>query len=152
MKEADAIATEKEGLAKVAVERAEVSVIEERGTADAKATAKMRAEAVGIAEKASSMAQLTDATKDHEEFRLRLQNELEIAKEQIGAQIKVTKENAGLWLPPLRMPSSISSVATAPSSIALSMPLALVNPSTARLVVASTSAAWPMNTAMAIAA
>ena len=97
VKEADAIAIEKEGLAKVAVERAEVSVIEERGKAEAEATeAKMRAEATGIAEKATSMAQLTDATKDHEEFRLRLQNELEIAKEQIGAQIKVTKENAGL--------------------------------------------------------
>ena len=97
VKEADAVAIEKEGLAKVAVERAEVSVIEERGKAEAEATeAKMRAEAVGIAEKATSMSQLTDATKDHEEFRLRLQNELEIAKEQIGAQIKVTKENAGL--------------------------------------------------------
>jgi uncharacterized membrane protein YqiK len=95
VKEADAAATEKQGLAQVRVQEAEVKVIEGRGKAEAVATReKMEAEAAGIAAKAESMKQLNDSTKEHEEFRLRLEKDLEIAKARIGAEVEVASRNA----------------------------------------------------------
>ena len=80
-KQAEAAA---EGLGRVKVEQAEAEVLEQR----------MLAEARGLAEKADSMAKLSDATRGHEEFRLRLQGEIEIAKAKIGAQTTVAEQSA----------------------------------------------------------
>jgi hypothetical protein len=54
----------------------------------------MLAEAKGLAEKADAMKHLDGAAKDHEEFRLRLQNEREIALEQIRARVLMTEQQA----------------------------------------------------------
>ena len=97
VKEADAIANEKQGLATVHVQEAEVKVIAERGEAEATAIrAKMTAEATGIAEKAESMKQLNESSRDHEEFRLELEKELEIAKAEIAANIDIAERNADI--------------------------------------------------------
>ena len=91
-REANAVAIEKTGLAEasslrerllaeVAGRDADAAVIEKR----------MRAEAVGLAEKAAAMKQLEGAGREHEEFRLRLANEREIAIEQIRARIAMTE-------------------------------------------------------------
>ena len=103
---AEAIAIQEKGTAQATVEReqamvpvqvadAEVQVIEGRGKAEAIATKeKMSAEASGIAEKAESMKLLNESTRDHEEFRLKLDKEVEIAKEKISADVEIAARNA----------------------------------------------------------
>ena len=76
-----------EGLARVKVELAEADAIEQR----------ISAEARGLAEKADAMAKLSESTRGHEEFRLRLQSETEIAKARIEAQAAIA-EQSGLVL------------------------------------------------------
>lgn len=94
-REAEAVAIEKKGhaeaiakremlLAEVAGKDAEASVIEKR----------MIAEATGIASKADAMKHLDGAAREHEEFRLRLENERMIALEQIKAKIQMTDAQA----------------------------------------------------------
>ncbi|MBA3550109.1 MAG: hypothetical protein H0T76_26830 [Nannocystis sp.] len=90
-REAEAIAIEKKGhaeassrreflLAEVAGKEAEAGAIEKR----------MLAEARGIAEKADAMKHLDGSAREHEEFRLRLENDRMIALEQIKARIQMT--------------------------------------------------------------
>jgi uncharacterized membrane protein YqiK len=94
-KEANASAIEKTGLAEavglrekllaeVAAKEAEAGAIEKR----------MLAEAKGLAEKATSMKALDGAAREHEEFRLRLQNEKEIAIESLHARVQMTEHQA----------------------------------------------------------
>jgi uncharacterized membrane protein YqiK len=94
-REAEAVAIEKKGhaeasahremlLADVAGKEAEAGAIQKR----------MLAEATGIAQKADAMKHLDGAAREHEEFRLRLANEREIALEQIKARIQMTEQNA----------------------------------------------------------
>jgi hypothetical protein len=94
-REAEAIAIEKRGLAEavskrelllaeVAAKEAEASAIEKR----------MLAEAKGLAEKADAMKHLDGSAREHEEFRLRLANEREIALENIKARIQMTDAQA----------------------------------------------------------
>ena len=93
--EAEAEAIRKRGLAEVAIKEASANAIEQVGEAEAKALEqKMQAEAKGLAEKAKSMAALTAETKDHEEFRLKLDKQVEIAKERINVEAKIASENA----------------------------------------------------------
>ena len=91
-REAEAIAIEKKGhaeassrreflLAEVAGKEAEAGAIEKR----------MLAEARGIAEKADAMKHLDGSAREHEEFRLRLENDRMIALEQIKARIQMTE-------------------------------------------------------------
>ena len=106
VKEADAVAEEKKGMALVHVDaaradviaktgEAEASVISQKGSAEGAAIeAKMKAEAVGIADKAGAMKQLNESTREHEEFRLRLEKDLEIAKAQIMANVEIAERNA----------------------------------------------------------
>lgn len=75
-READAI--EKVG-------RAEAAVLRERNTVEAEGLRdKLKGEAEGLHEKAAAMAVLDDATREHEEFRLRLelQKDVELASVQ----------------------------------------------------------------------
>jgi uncharacterized membrane protein YqiK len=94
-REAEAIAIEKKGLAEAVAKRenllAEVTAKEAEAGAIEK---RMLAEAKGLAEKADAMKHLDGAAKDHEEFRLRLQNEREIALEQIRARVLMTEQQA----------------------------------------------------------
>ena len=84
-----------EGLARVKVMQAEAVAITERGEAEASAIeAKMMAEAHGIGEKAVSMAKLSESTRAHEEFRLRLQGDVDIAKAKVAAQTTIAEQSA----------------------------------------------------------
>lgn len=93
--EAEAEAIRKRGLAEVAIKEASANAISQVGEAEANALEqRMTAEARGLAEKAKSMAALTAETKAHEEFRLRLEKEFELAKERIKVDGEIATENA----------------------------------------------------------
>ncbi|MEZ4403319.1 MAG: hypothetical protein R3B06_25055 [Kofleriaceae bacterium] len=94
-REAEAAAIEKTGLAEavglrekllaeVTAKEAEAGAIEKR----------MLAEAHGLAQKAEAMRALEGSAREHEEFRLRLANEREIALEQIKARVAVSDSQA----------------------------------------------------------
>jgi hypothetical protein len=93
--EAKAEAEKKRGMAQVAVKQAEADAVERMGEADASAVEnKMVAESKGLAEKAEAMAKLTDATRGHEEFRLRLEQESTIRKAAIEAEVQIAGTRA----------------------------------------------------------
>lgn len=84
---AEAAGEEQKGLAGVKVREADTMVIEKRGVAEASnVREKLLAEAAGIAEKAASMKALDEASRDHEEFRLRLDKEKTIELATIDAK------------------------------------------------------------------
>jgi uncharacterized membrane protein YqiK len=99
VREAEAQAVEKLGAAEAAALRdklvAEASGEEQKGLALAKITReKLVAEAAGIAEKAASMKALDEASRGHEEFRLRLDKEKTIELEAIHAKTSVAAAQA----------------------------------------------------------
>lgn len=95
VKEADAIATEKYGLAQIRVKEADAAALAKVGTAEASVLReKALAEAQGIQEKAHAMAQLDEATRTHEEFRLRIENERLLGVESIKARLEVEQAKA----------------------------------------------------------
>jgi uncharacterized membrane protein YqiK len=94
-REAEAAAIEKTGvaqavgvreklLAEVAAKEAEAAAIEKR----------MLAEARGLAEKAAAMKTLEGSAREHEEFRLRLETERQIALEQLKARVAMSESQA----------------------------------------------------------
>jgi uncharacterized membrane protein YqiK len=106
VKEADAIATEKQGLAQVRIREAQAAATQKVGAAEAsvlrdKALAeaqgiqeKLVAEANGIAKKAEAMKELDAASREHEEFRLRIENERTLGMESIKARLEVEQAKA----------------------------------------------------------
>ncbi|HYC92538.1 MAG TPA: flotillin family protein [Thermoanaerobaculia bacterium] len=95
VKEADAVATEKYGLAQIRVKEADAAALQKLGTAEATVLReKALAEAQGIQEKAHAMAQLDEATRTHEEFRLRIENERLLGVESIKARLEVEQAKA----------------------------------------------------------
>lgn len=110
VKEADAIATEKLGMAEASVARerglAEATVLRERGTAEAtvlkdKGTSEAHAirekgvaEAAGLEQKASAMKALDDVSRQHEEYRLRLETERMVDLKSIEARKTVAESQA----------------------------------------------------------
>lgn len=84
---AEASGEEQRGLAGVKVREADAVAIERRGAAEANATReRLVAEAAGIKEKAASMKALDEASRGHEEFRLRLEKEKAVELETIHAK------------------------------------------------------------------
>ncbi|MER6953426.1 flotillin family protein [Streptomyces sp. NPDC000618] len=106
-----------EGLAAVQVRDKEAEVIEKAGRAEAGATQarmlaeaegakakalaeadgigeKLKAEAAGLTEKAAAMAALDDASRGHEEYRLRLQAEKDIRLAGLDVQRQVAEAQA----------------------------------------------------------
>jgi uncharacterized membrane protein YqiK len=84
---AEAAGEEQKGLAGVKVRDADNAVITARGVAEASnVREKLLAEAAGIAEKAISMKALDEASREHEEFRLKLDKEKIIELETIHAK------------------------------------------------------------------
>ena len=82
-------------MAQVRVKDADADVIAKVGQAEGDALrAKMEGEAAGLTEKADAMGKLDDATREHEEYRLRLEQELDLQKAGLDAQVHVAKENA----------------------------------------------------------
>ncbi len=106
VKEADAVATEKAGLATVRVReadagatqkvgQAEALVLREKGSAEAVAIReRMAAEASGIAEKAEAMKVLDEASREHEEYRLRIEAEKAVALADVDARRAVAEAQA----------------------------------------------------------
>jgi uncharacterized membrane protein YqiK len=92
---AEAAGEEQKGLAAARVKEAEALAIEKRGSADASATRqKLLAEAAGIAEKATSMKALDEASRTHEEFRLRLDKEKTVELEAIKNRRDIASSQA----------------------------------------------------------
>jgi len=84
---AEAAGEEQKGMAGVKVREADTQVLEKRGVAEASnIREKLLAEAAGIAEKAVSMKALDEASREHEEFRLKLDKEKVIELETIHAK------------------------------------------------------------------
>jgi uncharacterized membrane protein YqiK len=84
---AEATGEEQMGMAGVKVREADTAVIQARGVAEASnIREKLLAEAAGIAEKAVSMKALDEASREHEEFRLKLDKEKVIELETIHAK------------------------------------------------------------------
>jgi len=110
VQEAKADALEKEGLAEARVigskGEAEASVIALRGESEAKAVREtglaqaevtreqFKAEADGLVEKFQAMGSMSDAARDHEEFRMTLETALKEALASIDAGKEIAKENA----------------------------------------------------------
>ena len=110
VKEAAAAATEKVGLAEANVLRekglAEAAVLRDRGTAEATILRdrgaaeaeiireKLVAEAAGLTEKATAMRALDEASRVHEEFRLRLESDRMIDLKEIEARQAVAQSQA----------------------------------------------------------
>lgn len=104
--EAEARGTEEKGLAAVRVRDAEIAVVEKSGAADAlvlekrgaaEASAVERraaAEAAGIEQKAKAMAALDDASRQHEEFRLRLERDKALNLARLSSQEKIAAQRA----------------------------------------------------------
>lgn len=106
-----------EGLAAVQVRDKEAEVIEKAGRAEAEATearlraeaegarakavaeaeaisGKLRAEAAGLTEKAAAMAALDEASRGHEEYRLRLEAEKDVRLAGLDVQRQVAEAQA----------------------------------------------------------
>jgi len=85
---ADAEATLKQG-------QAEAQVIEARGHADAQTIeARFQAEAKGLREKFDAMKAMSSETRDHEEFRMRLEKSHVETMKGIDAQTSIAKDQA----------------------------------------------------------
>lgn len=96
---AEAQGAELQGIAAAKVREAEARAIELQGHAEASSVrARMSAEADGIAQKAEAMKALDAVSRDHEEFRLRLEQSKVIALESIRAK----KDVAGVQAEVLR--------------------------------------------------
>jgi uncharacterized membrane protein YqiK len=95
---AEAAGEKEKGLARASIGEAEAQSIQKRGEAEAASSRekllaeakgieeKLLAEARGLAEKAESMKLLQGATREHEEFRLRLQKERDVELASIHAR------------------------------------------------------------------
>ena len=106
IKEAEAAAVEKQGKAEAQAKREMLFAVASGKEADAVATAKMGeasaveirekllAEAAGLTEKAEAMKKLDDSTRAHEEFRLRLEKQIEVQLKEIAARQEIAKEQA----------------------------------------------------------
>ena len=97
--EAKATANEKQGSAEANVARmkyeSEATGIDKKGTAEAEVMGKKYAsEAEGITNKAEAMKLFDSVGKDHEEFKLRLQKDLEVELAGINIQKDIAAEQA----------------------------------------------------------
>ncbi|MFP4054095.1 MAG: flotillin family protein [Phycisphaerae bacterium] len=92
---AEAEVTELRGLAEARVTEAKASANEKQGAAEAKVMEmKYHAEADGIRDKAEAMKIFDDVGKEHEEFKLRLNKDLEVELAEINVHRDVAAEQA----------------------------------------------------------
>jgi hypothetical protein len=93
--EAEATGNEKLGMAQVNVRTADANAVAKQGEAEALAIeAKFQAEAKGLKEKFEAMKAMSPETKDHEELRLRLNNNHVEVLKTIEAQTSIAREQA----------------------------------------------------------
>ncbi|MFC3493339.1 flotillin family protein [Glycomyces rhizosphaerae] len=98
---AEAKAAEAKGLAEAeaqaAIGKAEATATAAKGTAEANALReKLLAESAGLTEKAVAMDALSDASRGHEEYRLRLEMEKELRGMEIEARRSIAEQQAGV--------------------------------------------------------
>lgn len=92
---AEAQGAESKGLAEAKVKEADAAATEKLGTAQAVAIReKMSAEAVGLQEKAGAMKALDPESRAHEEYRIRLEQQKELALAAIQSRIAVAEKQA----------------------------------------------------------
>ncbi|MFI0975810.1 flotillin family protein [Streptomyces sp. NPDC021093] len=99
VRDAEAAVTEKAGRAEAQATEARLAAeaAGARAMADAEASAiggKLKAEAEGLTEKAAAMAALDEASRTHEEFRLRLEAEKDVRMAGLEAQRQVAEAQA----------------------------------------------------------
>lgn len=93
VREAMAVAEEKLGMAQVKIKEADADAEEKQGLAKAHAHQEfLNAEAAGLAEKFKALDALSEQGRAHEEFRVRLEKELDMLRAHLDAQ-KVIAEN-----------------------------------------------------------
>ena len=93
VKDADAAAEEKHAMIEVKVKIAEAEAIDQRGRAEAEAVRQhFQAEADGLKEKFVAMASMDEKTREHEEFRLKV----DTAHNETLASIEASREVAAL--------------------------------------------------------
>jgi uncharacterized membrane protein YqiK len=94
-REAEAAAIEKTGIAEAVGKRENLMAEVFAKEAEAGAIEKrMLAEAKGLAQKATAMKALEGSAREHEEFRLKLENDRVISLEQIKARVQMTEQQA----------------------------------------------------------
>ncbi len=103
---AEAEGDEKKGMARIVIEQGEADVVQKRGVAEAEAVkAKVQAEALGVQEKllaearglqekAEAMKALEGVTREHEEFRLRLEKERTVELEALHVKKDIAASQA----------------------------------------------------------
>ena len=94
---ADAMAAEDavKGMAQVQVMEAEAEALKKHGLAEAEVLdQKWKVEALGIESKAEAMKKLDGVGKEHEEFKLRLDRDLQVDLKQIDISADIAAENA----------------------------------------------------------
>ncbi|SFR29371.1 Uncharacterized membrane protein YqiK, contains Band7/PHB/SPFH domain [Lentzea waywayandensis] len=92
---ADALVKERDAAASEALGRAEAVVDREKALADAEGIKeRLKGEAEGLSHKAEAMAALDTATREHEEYRLRLEAEKEIRLKGIDVQREIAEAQA----------------------------------------------------------
>ncbi|NMG46549.1 hypothetical protein GO613_00300 [Azoarcus communis] len=93
--EAEALGKEKLGLADVQVRSADADATVKAGRAEAEViAARFQAEARGLAEKFEAMKAMSEETRAHEEFRMRLENAHIETLKAIDAQTGIAREQA----------------------------------------------------------
>jgi len=93
--EAEAQGKEKIGLAEVAVRTADADATAKAGHAEAEVIeARFQAEAKGLREKFGAMSSMSQAAREHEEFRMRLDNAQIATLKAIDAQTSIAREQA----------------------------------------------------------
>lgn len=97
VKEADSVAVEKLGKAEATAIREKLlaEVAGKQAEADA-IKARMLAEAEGLKEKAEAMKNLEGTGREHEEFRLRLQTQKEIAVQELETRMAISAQQAAI--------------------------------------------------------
>ncbi|WP_030144274.1 SPFH domain-containing protein [Glycomyces sp. NRRL B-16210] len=98
---AEAKAAEAKGLAEAeaqtAIGRAEASATAAKGTAEANALReKLVAESIGLTDKAAAMDALSEASREHEEYRLRLEMEKDLRGAEIDARRSIAEQQASI--------------------------------------------------------
>lgn len=92
---AEATGAEQKGLAAIRVQEAEALAIQKRGEAEALAIQeRLFAEARGLAEKAESMKALDGVGREHEEFRLEIEKDKEVALAEINIRQSIALAQA----------------------------------------------------------
>ncbi len=92
---AEAQGEEQMGLARAKVANAEAEAIQLKGTAEAEASRqRFMAEAAGIQEKAAAMKNLDGEGRDHEEFRIRLQANKDVALQSLDTRVKIAEQQS----------------------------------------------------------